>query len=80
MEHLEEVEILLVEENPNDVELILRALSKHNLDKKVHVLKDGAEALDYIFGTNTYTGRDINDRPKVIFLDLKLPGLMALRF
>jgi two-component system, response regulator len=78
VEHLEKVEILLVEDNPNDVELILRALSKHNLDKKVHVLKDGAEALDYIFGTNTYAGRDVNDRAKVIFLDLKLPGLDGL--
>jgi len=78
VEHLEEVEILLVEENPNDVELILRALSKHNLDKKAHVLKDGAEALDYLFGTNTYAGRDINVRPKVIFLDLRLPGLDGL--
>lgn len=80
MQHLEEVEILLVEENPNDVELILRALRKNNLDKKVHVLKDGAEALDYLFGTNSYAGRDINVRPKVIFLDLSSPDWMALRF
>jgi len=77
-----EVEILLVEDNPNDVELTLRALKKHNITNKVHVVKDGAEALEYIFTTGTYAGRDINHFPKVILLDLKLPkvdGLEVLR-
>ena len=82
MEHLKEIEILLVEDNPNDVELALRALKKHNLANKVHVVKDGAEALEYIFGTGSYASRDVNNKPKVVFLDLKLPkvdGLEVLR-
>ena len=77
-----EVEILLVEDNPNDVELTLRALKKHNITNKVHVVKDGAEALEYIFATGAYASRDINSIPKVILLDLKLPkvdGLEVLR-
>ena len=79
---INEVEILLVEDNPNDVELTLRALKKRNLANKVHVAKDGAEALEFIFGTGTYAERDINHIPKVILLDLKLPkadGLEVLR-
>jgi two-component system response regulator len=77
-----EVEILLVEDNPNDVELTLRALKKHNITNNVHVVKDGAEALEYIFATGTYASRDINHNPKVILLDLKLPkvdGIEVLR-
>lgn len=82
MPALNVVEILLVEDNPNDVELTLRALKKHNLANKVHVVKDGAEALEYIFATGTYNERDIQHRPKVVLLDLKLPkvdGLEVLR-
>jgi CheY-like chemotaxis protein len=78
----DEIEILLVEDNPNDVELTLRALKKNNLTNKVHVVKDGAEALDYIFATGAYANRDINHHPRVILLDLKLPkvdGLEVLR-
>jgi len=77
-----EVEILLVEDNPNDVELTLRALKKNNLTNKVHVVRDGAEALEYIFATGAYASRDINHNPRVILLDLKLPkvdGLEVLR-
>ncbi len=77
-----EIEILLVEDNPDDVELTLRALRKHNLANNVQVVRDGAEALEFIFGTGAYAGRDINDKPRVIFLDLKLPkvdGLEVLR-
>ncbi len=76
------VEILLVEDNPNDAELTLRALKKQNLANKVHVVTDGAEALDYIFATGTYDNFDPNHRPKLILLDLKLPkvdGLEVLR-
>ncbi len=76
------VEILLVEDNPNDVTLALHALSKHNLTNNIHVIRDGAEALEYIFCTGKYADRDIANGPKVILLDLKLPlvdGLEVLR-
>jgi two-component system response regulator len=76
-----DVEILLVEDNPNDVELTLRALKKHNLANRVHVARDGEEALDFIFGTGPFSGVKCN-RLKVILLDLKLPkvsGLEVLR-
>jgi two-component system, response regulator len=82
MTNISEVEILLVEDNPNDAELALRALRKHNLANKIHLVKDGAEALDFIFGNGAYAGRNIGNKPKVIFLDLKLPkvdGLEVLR-
>jgi CheY-like chemotaxis protein len=72
------VEILLVEDNPLDVELTLRALRKRNLANQVHVVRDGAEALDYIFARGAYAGRDINNSPKVILLDLKLPKVDGL--
>lgn len=78
MDQLKEVEILLVEDNPNDAELAIRALKKHNLANKVYVVKDGVEALDFIFGTGTYSHRDVNDKPKVVFLDLKLPKVDGL--
>lgn len=77
-----EVEILLVEDNPNDVELTLRALEKHHLANKVFVVHDGEEALDFLFCTGTYAHREHGNDPKVIFLDLKLPkvdGLEVLR-
>jgi two-component system response regulator len=77
----EPVEILLVEDNPNDVELTLRALKKHNLANRIHVVRDGAEALEFLFCTGAYADRDIKN-PKVILLDLKLPkvdGLEVLR-
>src|SRR5437762_12651846 len=79
---LEDVEILLVEDNPNDVELTLRALQKQNLSNKVFVVKDGAEALDFIFASGAYSQRKIEKRPKVVLLDLKLPkvdGIEVLR-
>lgn len=77
-----EVEILMVEDNPSDVELTLRALKKHNLANRIHVVKDGEEALQYIFATDQYADRNVNSVPKVILLDLKLPkvdGLEVLR-
>jgi len=76
------VEILLVEDNPNDLELTLRAFRKYKLTNRIHIVRDGAEALDFIFCTGPYAGRDFADKPKVILLDLKLPkvdGLEVLR-
>ncbi|MBI2487468.1 MAG: response regulator [Deltaproteobacteria bacterium] len=82
MSDINEVEILLVEDNPNDEELTLRALRKHNLANRVHVVRDGAEALEFVFATGAYTDRKVENRPEVILLDLKLPkvdGLEVLR-
>ena len=82
MTPLEDVEILLVEDNPNDVELTLRALQKQNLSNKVFVVKDGAEALDFMFASGPYAHRKVDKRPRVVLLDLKLPkvdGLEVLR-
>ncbi len=76
------VEILLIEDNPNDVELTLRALRKNNLANNIHVVTDGEEAMDYFFATGKYSDRDINLPPKLVILDLKLPkidGLEILR-
>jgi two-component system response regulator len=76
------VEILLVEDNPNDVELTLHALQKNHLSNRVYVVRDGAEALEFIFATGPYADRNISDGPKVILLDLKLPkvdGLEVMR-
>lgn len=73
MNNNEQIEVLLAEDNPNDVELILRAFTKHRLANKVFVVKDGAEALDFVFCTGAYTARDIRRPPKVVILDLKLP-------
>lgn len=78
----EPVEILLVEDNPNDVELTLRAFARQKLCTGFQVARDGAEALDYLFGRGAYAGRDLSQLPKLILLDLKLPkvdGLDVLR-
>ena len=72
------VEILLVEDNPNDVELTLRSLKRHNLSNHIHVASDGAEALEFLFGTGAYAGRGFEPTPKVILLDLKLPKVDGL--
>jgi two-component system response regulator len=70
--------ILLVEDNPDDVELTLRAFKKNNILNEVMVAKDGAEALDYLFGTGVYAGRDLSVMPQVILLDLQLPKVDGL--
>ena len=72
------VEILLIEDNPNDIELTLRVLKENNLANNVQVVKDGEEALDFIFGTGKYEDRDINLKPKIILLDLKLPKVSGI--
>lgn len=76
------VEILLVEDNPDDVALTLNAFRTHKLSNRIHVVRDGEEALDFIFCRQAYSDRNFNERPKVILLDLKLPkvdGLEVLR-
>jgi CheY-like chemotaxis protein len=79
---LDGVEIVLVEDNPHDAELTLRALRKKGLANKVKVLQDGVEALEFVFCTGPHADRDICVHPKLILLDLKLPkvdGLEVLR-
>jgi CheY-like chemotaxis protein len=74
--------ILLIEDNPDDEVLALRALKKNNIKNEVVVAHDGAEALDYLFGRGAYAQRDLTETPQVILLDLKLPkvdGLEVLR-
>ena len=77
-----QVEILLVEDNPNDVELTLHAFKKNKLSNRIHVVRDGEEALEFIFCTGAFAQRNIEESPKVILLDLKLPkvnGIEVLR-
>ena len=76
------VEILLVEDNPADEELAIHALRANNLANNIQVVRDGAEALEFIFATDRYADRNVNHSPRVILLDLKLPlvdGLEVLR-
>ncbi len=70
--------IMLVEDNPDDVTLTLRALKKNNIGNEVVVAQDGAEALDYLFRTGRHSGRDPSEMPQVVLLDLKLPKLDGL--
>ena len=82
MEDFNAVEILLVEDNPRDAELTLRALKKNNLANNVLIAEDGAEALDFFFCRGKYANRSVSNPPKVVLLDLKLPkvsGLEVLR-
>jgi two-component system, response regulator len=72
------VDILLVEDNPTDRELALRALRKYQLTEAIQVVQDGAEALDFLFATGAYAGRRKANRPRVILLDLKLPKVDGL--
>lgn len=78
----DDVEILLVEDNPTDAELTMVALKEHNLANKLVWVKDGAEALDFLFATGAYARRNIGNGPRVVLLDLRLPkvdGLEVLR-
>ena len=70
--------ILLVEDNDDDVELTLRALRRNRVANRVDVVRDGAEALDYLFATGSYSGRDVRDAPNLVLLDLKLPKVGGL--
>jgi CheY-like chemotaxis protein len=82
MNETDAVEILLVEDTPEDLELALRALRKAKLTNRIQVARDGAEAIEFVFGEGAYAGRKIEDGPKVILLDLKLPkidGIEVLR-
>jgi two-component system, response regulator len=67
--------ILLVEDNPDDVDLTLLAFKKNNIKNEIMVVNDGAEALDFLFGKGKYVNRDLNNMPAVILLDLKLPKI-----
>lgn len=77
-----EKNILLIEDNPDDEALTLRAFRKNNIANEIVVVRDGAAALEYLFGTGTYAGRDLTRTPALVLLDLKLPkvdGLEVLR-
>jgi two-component system, response regulator len=77
-----EIEVLLVEDNPHDVELALHAFKRNRFANNIHVVRDGAAALDFVFCTGEYSGRSLENRPRVILLDLKLPlvdGLEVLK-
>ncbi len=73
-----QLEILLVEDNRNDAELTIRALKKRNLANNLVHVEDGQAALDFLFGTGAHAGRDVQQQPKVVLLDLKLPKLNGI--
>ena len=75
---MDEMMILIVEDNPDDEEMTLRSLSQAGLANDVQVVRDGVEALDFLFGTGVYTGRDMSRMPTVMLLDLKLPKLNGI--
>ena len=77
---MDAIEILLVKDNPNSDELTSRVLKKKNLANKVFVTRHDEEALEFIYATDGYTKRSINDYPKFILLDLKLPKLIVLKY
>ncbi len=78
MEDLSPVDVLLVEDNPNDAELTIRALKKQNMANNIYVVEDGEKALDFVFCRGNYSGRKHVKSPKVVFLDLKLPKISGL--
>lgn len=74
-----DVELLLVEDNPDDEELTLLTLQENRITNNIKVVRDGVEALDYVFGTGPYENRNINHHPKLILLDLKLPKINGIQ-
>lgn len=78
MDDRKQVDILLVEDNPNDAELAIRALKRHNLANNLVLVHDGEEALDFMFCRGQYQGRNQSDRPRLVLLDLKLPKVDGL--
>jgi two-component system response regulator len=81
-QNMNEVEVLLVEDNPSDAELTVRSLKKRNLANRLFHVKDGAEAVDFLFAQGAFANRRVENGPKVVLLDLKLPkidGIEVLR-
>ena len=78
MNNFESIDILLVEDNPNDAELTVRALKKHHLANRIYVAEDGAQALDILFARGKYAQRENSVPPKIVLLDLKLPRVSGL--
>jgi two-component system, response regulator len=76
--HTQIIEILLVEDNPYDAELALNALQKRHLANSIHHVEDGAQALDFVFARGKYSGRQIENGPKIILLDLKMPKVNGI--
>jgi two-component system response regulator len=79
---IENIEILLVEDNASDAEMTIRALKKNNLANRLLHVKDGAEALDFLFGEGSFAGKEAGNKPRVVLLDLKMPkvnGIDVLR-
>lgn len=79
MNPLNPIDILLVEDNPQDAELTIRAFKRHNLANRLFTVEDGAEALDFVFGRGRYAKRDMSRPLKIILLDLKLPKMTGLQ-
>jgi two-component system response regulator len=75
---MEHSHVLLVEDNPDDIELTKRAFQKNNISNNLVITRDGAETLDFLYGRGKYQGRDINNMPKLILLDLKMPKVSGL--
>lgn len=75
---MERAEILYVEDNPNDIELTLRTFRKRNLANNIRIIKDGEEAIEYIFATGEYSERNVYDKPRLILLDINLPKISGL--
>ncbi len=72
------IDILLIEDNPNDIELTIRALKKNKMDFKLHICRNGEEALDFLFCRNKFADRNIKDQPGMILLDLKMPKVSGM--
>jgi two-component system, response regulator len=78
MDNIEAIDILLVEDNPQDAELTIRALKKNNISNNIFLVEDGAEAIDFLYCKGKFADRDAKNIPRVVFLDLKLPKINGL--